>query len=1815
MAKPDVHRAINVVLDDDVHDLVHDSSRPKAERAQALLDHLTESGEGLGHHWTTDPKMAPFFHDYNAHGPHTTNVIFHAAHPEDHEIITDPGWREEHEVNDSEDEVPVHSGTDMEIKGISWKRHGDKEFTRHDFDDPDYYTASLRSRGMVSYFEPRGLFPSKMGNTMGAGINDYFGGGHGGTAPERRVAGRGKPRRNGGGDRPAAPGAGGGGAPQGQQRGQAADPGGAAPAARSVEFHPQVAKDLRALDKPVQKQILGVVDSLAAGDTNLQTHALTQKLSGWYSTKASRGHRIVHRPTDDGGIHVGYIGLHDYDKAIRRLTKLNREPGPVTFPYLRNTEQAGYFGGTYGQDVEPHGRYLTYHDGPKPDGDRWEAGEVSFKNPLHMDFGGGYGDESNWKHQLSRQFGGKKGKALSRAVVRAGHDAIITHDEYGPSEIVDLTSFRRTAAKRQCECCGGVGEHGMIECYACDSSGTQEGPEIGTRCQRQCPCGLMAEYDPQDGWQHLDGSVTHDDPEGTSVSDLMKFAGAQGGLPEGLHFKIREATGGRRYHKIDAHVPGRKEPIGSMMWDAIGDEDDPDTLPGEVFGLRVEPEYRRRGVANAMWDHARRHGPTPDPQHSLVQTEEGAAWARQKIANHPSPTSRVFGPTYGLDHRLFEGEHLRPEVRTAVMARLGPVIEPVLGDDWQRYTKVYLAGSEASEWTSETLEGNGDFDTLIGVDYDALKGEPGVPVADLDDQDITDELNKALRENYNASPWKAPFGGEWDLTGYVNAGSYDIRRIKPYAAYNITDDEWAVRPPHLPDWSIDKLPEGGQNLLDEAEGYAAIIEAIDKMPEPFRTQQGKALWHHLHSDRGRAFSDEGEGWLDPGNLIEKALVEWGLWDKLVEWQYGKQKTAATREYCDTCDTEHDYPFDEDDHYRSYTDWDKVYPRIPSEIHRGMAVQLDPSEHRAVHDHNRSEADRAHVLMGAMSRRSLGMHWTANEPEVARQIAGEEADHLSPRERADTTQVVLHADKPAREHVEDDIRRLVDGSVISWHSGNPEAEVPLKENAPVHVWGVSWKHQREPGWHFHEFEQPMKRTAGARGDLPELTFKHLSPEENHPYGGAEQDTHTLHAYTADGRHAGELSWFGEDGMIRDVKVPDALRRRGIASELLSRARQIQPSVHHSDALTSDGAGWARKVSMLEYFAVKRSDHPLAPDLPEEQADALGAEDYTEHKRKMLDLAKNPVPGTHIWRGELRAADPVKSARETGVGIHWGVNPDTIVRPQAFEGEHEVVYHAEIEHPGEQNFSRSHPMWQGRHMSMDSEAEVRLKPGSRVKLHGVWYSDPYVSDKGYFTPTKPERMGKQWSYTPINEYVQVAHRPSNGLIDYGDVGVKHEGVLEYFKIGMGANGSLPEGLTFRHEETPYQHQITAETPEDGEIGYLFWSKQEQPAGGKDENCPTCDRYQWDVGHKHPAGEIEDIDVVPAHRRKGVGRAMLQHARQLGVHPAPVHSDVLTDDGRAWAEKNAARHTAMPAKNYPPPEDFSHHIEDLDSDDNDFGKQEEDWPGWHHRILYGKSDGKIGGHIVFSENPKGTAISVGKMETYPSHRGKGLASAMQDALAEEHPTHWINHGSRTGAGRQWWDSYEDPAPDRNIHNVPHEMWQDDFDIGREHDDPRRVFGEDERPRPEGGLKYSDVEGKEGFIGGAVRWRGPEGREDHAMVHDKNNFDHSARADVLLNAAQQQGALQHGRWHEDPYEAEEHADELSTKLRQGHDDPVTHFIVRKNEDDEFPEIMIRDHKPGTQPDDNRRQRLEDLEYDYHPIHDKLKKSGALLDYFGMAA
>jgi hypothetical protein len=79
----------------------------------------------------------------------------------------------------------------------------------------------------------------------------------------------------------------------------------------------------------VQKAVTAALDGLASSDPTVlaQTHPMSKgtPLQGWSATKVSRGHRIVHQPTQDGGLHIGYVGLHDYNEAIRRLTSIEQQ--------------------------------------------------------------------------------------------------------------------------------------------------------------------------------------------------------------------------------------------------------------------------------------------------------------------------------------------------------------------------------------------------------------------------------------------------------------------------------------------------------------------------------------------------------------------------------------------------------------------------------------------------------------------------------------------------------------------------------------------------------------------------------------------------------------------------------------------------------------------------------------------------------------------------------------------------------------------------------------------------------------------------------------------------------------------------------------------------------------------------------------------------------------------------------------------------------------------------------------------------------------------------------------------------------------------------------------------------------------------------------------------------------------------------------------------------------------------------------------------------------------------------------------------------
>jgi len=126
---------------------------------------------------------------------------------------------------------------------------------------------------------------------------------------------------------------------------------------------------------------------------------------------------------------------------------------PVTFKFVHNTESATKLYGKpkkddrFLRDKEPSGKYVNHVSESATVLEGLETGSISFKNPLVIP-----SDGLQWKANLSRAFGDKTGKALSKAIIGAGFDGVVTvttarSGKTHTSEILDLTSFDETEAQ------------------------------------------------------------------------------------------------------------------------------------------------------------------------------------------------------------------------------------------------------------------------------------------------------------------------------------------------------------------------------------------------------------------------------------------------------------------------------------------------------------------------------------------------------------------------------------------------------------------------------------------------------------------------------------------------------------------------------------------------------------------------------------------------------------------------------------------------------------------------------------------------------------------------------------------------------------------------------------------------------------------------------------------------------------------------------------------------------------------------------------------------------------------------------------------------------------------------------------------------------------------------------------------------------------------------------------------------------------------------------------------------------------------------
>ena len=250
----------------------------------------------------------------------------------------------------------------------------------------------------------------------------------------------------------------------------------------------------------------------------------------------------------------------------------------------------------------------------------------------------------------------------------------------------------------------------------------------------------------------------------------------------------------------------------------------------------------------------------------------------------PSATSYFSTPENNLDPRLFHGRSLQSWARTGILTLLYDFLNTEYrhSDLWAH---AWLAGSGVSyQWSA--ARDPGDLDCLVGIDYFQFrKANPSYQ--GLSNTEISNQINEDFR---NGLQHKTANWNGYELTFYVNPGATDIRSIRPYAAYDLTYNEWTVSPdphahaPQNPQWEgVAKSDKGmaasasmrfNQALQDVQTSHSDATRRNAERRMQAAAEQAIALFDEIHQNRTQAFSSTGEGYTDFHNY---------------RWQAGKQE--------------------------------------------------------------------------------------------------------------------------------------------------------------------------------------------------------------------------------------------------------------------------------------------------------------------------------------------------------------------------------------------------------------------------------------------------------------------------------------------------------------------------------------------------------------------------------------------------------------------------------------------------------------------------------------------------------------------------------------------------------------------------------------------------------------------------------------------------------------------------------------------------------------------------------------------------------------
>lgn len=256
-------------------------------------------------------------------------------------------------------------------------------------------------------------------------------------------------------------------------------------------------------------------------------------------------------------------------------------------------------------------------------------------------------------------------------------------------------------------------------------------------------------------------------------------------------------------------------------------------------------------------------------------------------------------PQSTLDPNLFNGDHIKPEVRHEILETFFSYMSKYRGARY--WCTVWLAGSGISyQWAGD--RGNGDLDVLIGVDWVKFYSN-NADYRGLSESELVKYIDDDLKQNLWPTTAHTRFGRQtYEVTYYINANASDIRSINPYAAYNLTTASWTVRPPKLPSDPSSLYPDTYWNAVNSESNLARQIVSrfndaksrASKLTKgspqwenamndlSLAVSQGRTLFDDIHLGRHNAFGPGGSGYGDYYNFRWQAHKQSGVVQALHE---------------------------------------------------------------------------------------------------------------------------------------------------------------------------------------------------------------------------------------------------------------------------------------------------------------------------------------------------------------------------------------------------------------------------------------------------------------------------------------------------------------------------------------------------------------------------------------------------------------------------------------------------------------------------------------------------------------------------------------------------------------------------------------------------------------------------------------------------------------------------------------------------------------------------------------------------------------------